>query len=107
MKFRGGDKSGAQLANIDPFGEVHPNQFWWDYSCGNVKLKKFSEIWLNNEFLAKLRNKTTFLRGRCGKCAYKHVCGGFRLRALRAGDLWGVDPSCYLSDEEIAKNVFE
>ena len=106
LKFRGGDKSGAQLANIDPFGEVHPNQFWWDYSCGNVKLKKFSDIWLNNEFLAKLRNKTTFLRGRCGKCAYKHVCGGFRLRALRAGDLWGDDPSCYLSDEEIAKNVF-
>ena len=109
LKFRGGDRSGAQLANIDMHGNVHPNQFWWDHICGNVRNEKFSEIWLNpkDELLIKLRNKLEYLRGRCGKCAYKHVCGGFRLRALRAGDLWGNDPDCYLTDEEIEKNVFE
>ncbi len=103
LKFRGGDKSGAQLANIDMHGDVHPNQFWWDHTCGNVRREKFSEIWLNpkDELLIKLRNKLNHLRGKCGRCAYKDVCGGFRLRALRAGDLWGNDPDCYLTEEEI------
>ena len=108
LKYRGGDKSGSQLVNIDMFGDVHPNQFWWDYTIGNVREKKFSEIWFeSNGLIEKLRNKVVHLRGRCGSCAYKDVCGGFRLRALRYGDLWGLDPSCYLTDEEIAKNVFE
>ncbi|ADB57396.1 Radical SAM domain protein [Archaeoglobus profundus DSM 5631] len=106
LKYRGGDRSGRNLVNIDPFGEVHPNQFWWDYSCGNVKERNFKDIWFNDPLLNELRGKW-ILKGRCGRCAYKSVCGGFRLRAMRAGDLWGEDPSCYLKDDEIAKNVFE
>jgi radical SAM protein with 4Fe4S-binding SPASM domain len=103
LKYRGGDNSGKRIADVDMFGNVHPNQFWWDYSLGNIRRQKFSEIWLNSkdELLIKLRNKTAYLRGRCGKCKFKELCGGFRLRALRAGDLWGNDPDCYLSDEEI------
>lgn len=103
LKYRGGDNSGKRIACVDVIGNVHPNQFWWDYSVGNVRQKLFSELWLNpeDELLLKLRNKTAYLRGRCGKCKFKEVCGGFRLRALRAGDLWGDDPDCYLTDEEI------
>jgi len=107
LKFRGGDASGAQLANIDMHGNVHPNQFWWDHTCGNVREEKFSEIWLNpkDDLLIKLRNKLSYLRGRCGRCAHKEICGGFRLRALRAGDLWGDDPDCYLTDEELKQKI--
>jgi len=101
LKYRGGDKSGAQLINIDMYGNVHPNQFWWDYICGNVRNEKFKVIWHKDELLIKLRNKIKYLRGKCGKCKYKEVCGGFRLRALRAGDLWGSDPSCYLKEDEL------
>jgi radical SAM protein with 4Fe4S-binding SPASM domain len=103
LKYRGGDNSGYRLADVDMFGNVHPNQFWWDYTIGNIREKKFSELWLNpeDETIIKLREKTKHLRGRCGKCQFKEVCGGFRLRALRAGDLWGDEPDCYLTDEEI------
>ncbi len=104
LKYRGGDNSGYRIADIDMFGNVHPNQFWWDYTVGNVREEKFSEIWLNpkDELLIKLREKHKHIRGRrCGNCVYKTYCGGFRLRALRSGDLWGDDPSCYLEDEEI------
>jgi radical SAM protein with 4Fe4S-binding SPASM domain len=103
LKYRGGDNSGYRLANVDMFGNVHPNQFWWDYTIGNIKEQKFSEMWLNpkDDLLIKLRNKTGYLRGRCGRCKFNEVCGGFRLRALRAGDLWGNEPDCYLTDEEI------
>ena len=39
---------------------------------------------------------------RCGACSYKAVCGGCRIRALATtGDVWGDDPQCYLTDEEI------
>lgn len=103
LKYRGGDSSGFRLSNVDMFGDVHPNQFWWDYTIGNIKERKFSDIWLNptDDLLQKLRNKTELLRGRCGKCKFKEVCGGFRLRAMRYGDLWGDEPDCYLTDEEI------
>ncbi len=105
LKYRGGDRSGRNLVNIDPFGNVHPNQFWWDYSCGNVRERSFKEIWFEDKLLKELRGRWN-LKGKCGRCAYKDVCGGFRLRALRAGDMWGGDPSCYLTEEEISKNPF-
>jgi len=103
LRYRGGDNSGKRIACVDVHGDVHPNQFWWDYTVGNVRQMLFSKLWIEteDELLIKLRNKTAYLRGRCGKCKFKDVCGGFRLRALRAGDLWGNDPDCYLTDEEI------
>ncbi|HGG65218.1 MAG TPA: heme d1 biosynthesis radical SAM protein NirJ, partial [Rhodobacteraceae bacterium] len=43
------------------------------------------------------------LKGRCGACAYKDVCGGnTRIRALQlTGDPWAEDPACYLGAKEI------
>uniref|UniRef100_A0A7C3RDE5 Radical SAM protein n=1 Tax=Archaeoglobus fulgidus TaxID=2234 RepID=A0A7C3RDE5_ARCFL len=102
LKFRGGDSSGIRLACIDHNGNVHPNQFWWDYTIGNVLREPFEKIWSGeDELLKKLREKTKYLRGKCGRCRYKEICGGFRVRAYRYGDIWGEDPSCYLSEEEI------
>ncbi len=104
LKYRGGDNSGRKIADIDMFGNVHPNQFWWDHTVGNVRERKFSDMWLNPEddLIIKLRNKSLYLRGeKCGRCKFKDVCGGFRLRAMRAGDLWGDDPDCYLTKKEI------
>ncbi len=103
LKLRGSDNSGKRIACVDAEGFIHPNQFWWDYSCGNVREIPLSEVWLSpkDELLIKLREKTKYLKDRCGKCKFKEWCGGFRLRALRAGDLWGADPSCYLRDDEI------
>ncbi|AIY90567.1 radical SAM protein [Geoglobus acetivorans] len=104
LRYRGGDSSGFRIADVDMFGNVHPNQFWFDHTVGNIRERKFSDIWLNpeDELLIKLRKKTEYIRGRkCGSCRFKSVCGGFRLRAMRFGDLWGDDPSCYLYEEEI------
>ena len=42
-------------------------------------------------------------RGRCGKCKWLDICNGnFRVRAEAiSGDVWGEEPACYLTDEEI------
>ena len=53
--------------------------------------------------LATLRQRPRPLKGRCGACAFNHVCGGnTRIRALQvSGDPWAEDPACYLSNAEI------
>jgi len=110
LRRRGGDNSGIKAGNIDPWGNVHPNQFWWDYSQGNVKENKFSDIWRNeNGIIYDLRHrKVELLKGKCATCNFKDICGGFRLRALRYnGDLWAEEPDCYLTEEEMKTEIPE
>lgn len=101
----GANSSGVGISCIDSRGEVHPDQFWTHYSLGNVRERKFSEIWSNPEdpLLGKLRRRKDFIRGRCGSCRFFEACGGaLRVRAeIATGDAWAPDPSCYLTDEEI------
>lgn len=100
----GGNSAGVGVANIDPQGGVHPDTYWSDYTVGSVKDRPFSELWTGNDpMLARLRLRPRPLKGRCGACAYRDVCGGnTRIRALQlTGDPWAEDPACYLSDVEI------
>jgi radical SAM protein with 4Fe4S-binding SPASM domain len=107
MKWNGGgaNSSGIGIANIDWLGNVHPDQFWQTAVLGNVKQHPFSEIWSDNSIplLANLRNRLPLLKGRCGACQFKEICGGsFRVRAWQVyHDPWAPDPACYLSDQEI------
>ncbi|HSG96038.1 MAG TPA: heme d1 biosynthesis radical SAM protein NirJ [Afifellaceae bacterium] len=101
----GGNASGVNIANIDNLGQVHPDTFWWHYTLGNVKERRFSDIWsdLSDPLMAGLKARPRALKGRCGACAHMDICGGnTRVRALQlTGDPWAEDPACYLSDGEI------
>lgn len=97
LRYRGGDSSGVRLACIDSDGNLHPNQFWMDYTAGNLLWQDFSKIWLNDPLFKMLREKEKYLEDKCGNCEFKKFCGGFRVRAYRYGNLWGWDPSCYIS----------
>ncbi len=101
----GGNSSGVNIANIDNLGNVHPDTMWWHYTLGNVKERKFSEIWrdVSDPIMAGLKRKPRAIGGRCGECAFFDVCGGnTRVRAMRiTGDPWAEDPGCYLTDAEI------
>ncbi len=100
----GGNSSGLGVANIDTLGRVHPDTYWSDYTIGNVKTQAFSDLWTGDDpMLAQLRRRPRPLKGRCGACAFKSVCGGnTRIRALQlTGDPWAEDPACYLSNDEI------
>jgi len=108
LKWNGGgaNGSGVTLSNIDWKGNIHPDQFWQDLTIANIRQTPFSKVWGEGKHpvLAGLRNRLPLLKGRCGTCAWKDVCGGgFRVRALRAtGDMWEADPACYMTDEEIS-----
>ncbi len=100
----GGNSSGVNISNIDNLGNVHPDTMWWNYNLGNIKEHPFSEIWtdISDPLMAGLKASPRPLRGRCGQCNYRSICGGnTRTRAFQmTGDPWWEDPGCYLSDEE-------
>ncbi|MDF0603538.1 heme d1 biosynthesis radical SAM protein NirJ [Psychromarinibacter sp. C21-152] len=100
----GGNASGLGVANIDFLGNVHPDTYWSGYTVGNVKERPFSRIWTGDDpMLATLRTRPRPLKGRCGACSLRDVCGGnTRIRALQlTGDPWAEDPACYLTGAEI------
>ena len=54
----------------------------------------FNEIWEKSEVFLTLRDFKT-LKGKCGICEYKGVCGGCRARAHYAsGDFLEEEPYC-------------
>jgi len=105
LRINKGNSSGIGFGCVDNIGEVHADQFWNNYSFGNVKKRKFSEIWLDTSdpIMKGLKNRRKLLKGKCGKCHYQDICNGnFRVRAdVVYQDPWAEDPACYLTEEEI------
>ena len=103
LEMHGGCSAGTKFANVDPQGNVHPCQFWQDYTVGNIREKPFSEIWTSDdELMIKLREKDKHVKGKCGDCSYKSLCSGCRIRARAVyDDLWAEDPACYLTQAEM------
>jgi len=105
LKRNGGNNSGVKIGAVDPAGNVHPDQFWWHYSLGNVQQRKFGEMWMDTSepLLCGLKDRKPLLKGRCAGCQYLDLCNGnLRVRAeVVRGDVWAEDPACYLTDEEI------
>ena len=105
LKINGGNSSGIRIGAVDDNGDVHPDQFWRNYSPGNVLKRKFGDIWMDmsQPILKGLKNRKPLLKGRCARCRYLDLCNGnLRVRAEAVyGDIWAEDPACYLSDREI------
>lgn len=105
LRWNGGNQSGVAVASVDPRGLVHPDQFSWSVTVGDVRRQRFAEIWHDgNPALARYRVAPRPLTGRCRSCAHLALCnGGLRVRAESAtGDPLAPDPACYLSEEEVA-----
>ena len=106
LALNGGNSSGEGIACISWDGTVYPDQFWRNHPVGNVLETPFSEIWGNpppGSLLDLLRHKKEHVKGRCRACRWLDLCGGnFRARGEAVtGDIWGEDPTCYLTDDEI------
>lgn len=105
LKRNGGNNSGIRIGAVDDQGNVHPDQFWWHYSLGNVRQRYFSDIWTDTSdpLMKGLKDRRGLLKGRCNQCQYLNLCNGnLRVRAEAVfGDIWAEDPACYLSNEEI------
>ena len=105
LQMNGGNSSGNGIGCVSWDGEVYADQFWREHSLGNILHRPFSQIWSDktDPFITKLKDKKKYVKGKCSNCKWLDICGGnFRARGESvSGDIWGVDPACYLTDKEI------
>ncbi|MFH0775178.1 MAG: radical SAM protein [bacterium] len=92
VRFSQGCLAGISYCCILPEGDVYPCPYL-PVKCGNIREKRFSEIWKESEVFNKLRNQN--YGGKCGVCEYKKVCGGCRASSFQySGDYQSSDPWC-------------
>ncbi len=84
---------GTGFCFISHQGIVQPCGFL-DVNCGDITQASFANIWNRSDIFLSLRNFDE-LKGKCGACEFKKVCGGCRARAYEAtGDFLAEEPLC-------------
>ena len=85
--------AGVGFCFVSHVGQVQPCGYF-DKSAGDVHRQPFGEIWHTSPLFADLRDLEG-LKGKCGACEYKRVCGGCRARAYECtGDYMAAEPYC-------------
>lgn len=93
MRAARGVGDGRGFVFISHIGDVCPSGFL-PLSAGNVKEQHLARVYQDSWLFQKLR-ETDALKGKCGRCEYRRICGGSRARAYAVGgDLMGADPFC-------------
>lgn len=73
--------------------------------AGNTREESFQKIWADAPLFRQLRDLTN-LKGKCGICEYKKVCGGCRARAYEdSGDYLEAEPNCLYQPKRKDINV--
>lgn len=95
-----GVNDGRGFCFISHVGDVCPSGFL-PLSAGNVREQSVVEVYRHSALFRDLRDPAA-LKGRCGRCEFREVCGGSRARAYAlTGDYLAEDPSCaYRPGEE-------
>jgi len=65
-----------------------------DVEAGNIRNNSFKQIWQQSPLFNELRDLSN-IKGKCGDCEYKNICGGCRARAYEStGDYLEAEPFC-------------
>ncbi|MBX5476973.1 MAG: radical SAM protein [Clostridia bacterium] len=84
---------GKGFCFISHTGEVMPSGFL-PVSAGNVRRQSLASLYRDSELFRSLRDPNQ-LRGKCGRCPFREVCGGSRARAYAmTGDYLAAEPTC-------------
>jgi radical SAM protein len=88
-----GINDGKGFVFISHTGEIFPSGFL-PVSAGNVRRDRLEDVYRNSPLFRALRDSGQ-LKGKCGVCEYRNLCGGSRSRAYAlSGDWLGEDPRC-------------
>lgn len=88
-----GVNEGKGFVFISHIGDVFPSGFL-PLKAGNVKNGSLREIYRSSELFVSLRDNGK-LKGKCGRCEFRDLCGGSRARAWSmTGDVFESDPLC-------------
>ena len=88
-----GVNDGKGFVFINHRGEVYPSRFL-PLSGGNITIQPLAEVYCDSPLFVSLRDSSK-LKGKCGRCPVRTVCGGSRARAYAmTGDLFAEEPCC-------------
>jgi radical SAM protein with 4Fe4S-binding SPASM domain len=81
------------LVYISHTGEVSISPFM-PLTAGNIRYQSLATVYRYGELFAAVRDEVN-LKGKCGRCEFRTVCGGSRARAFAmTGELFASDPLC-------------
>jgi radical SAM protein len=88
-----GVNDGNGFCFVSNVGDVYPSGFL-QIKAGNVREQSLTQIYRDSALFRSLRDPSQ-LKGKCGLCEYRAVCGGSRARAYAmTGDYLASDASC-------------
>lgn len=88
-----GINDGKGFVFVSHLGGIYPSGFLGQ-CCGNVRNTTLKQVYRYSPLLRSLRNPE-LLKGKCGRCEFRGICGGSRARAWAlTGDVLGEDPAC-------------
>ena len=88
-----GVNDGNGFLFISHVGDIQPSGFL-PLTAGNVRTDDVIEVYRHSQLFSDLRSPDK-IKGRCGICEYRDVCGGQRGRAYGiTGDYLESDPAC-------------
>jgi radical SAM protein with 4Fe4S-binding SPASM domain len=97
----------GKFMSIAENGDAIPCSYNDVYRIANIKNKPIKDIWKEmqeSSFFKKVKDKKN-LKGKCGICEYKELCGGCRSAALfYTGDILGSDPRCVYVPKSLRKD---
>lgn len=90
---RSGIVAGDGFAFVSHTGDVYPSGFLPE-SAGNVRGSNIVDVYRESPLFQRLRDRDA-LKGKCGACEFRNLCGGSRSRAFAyTGDPLESDPLC-------------
>lgn len=88
-----GVNDGKGIVFVSHQGDVQPSGFL-NLIGGNVRSESLANIYRNSPVFLRVRDYSQ-IKGKCGVCEFKNICGGSRSRAYAVtGDLMRSDPYC-------------
>jgi len=88
-----GVNDGNGFLFISHIGDIQPSGFL-PLTAGNVRTDNVIDVYRHSQLFTDLRSPDK-IKGRCGVCEYRDVCGGQRGRAYGiTGDYLESDPAC-------------
>ncbi|MFT5369546.1 MAG: radical SAM protein [Candidatus Latescibacterota bacterium] len=88
-----GVNDGQGFVFISHLGQIFPSGFM-PVSAGNVRKDSLVDVYRHSDLFVDLRDSEK-LKGKCGVCEYRTLCGGCRARAYAlTGDYLESDPAC-------------
>ena len=88
-----GVNSGNGHLFISYCGDICPSGFL-PLACGNFRADSVANVYRSHRVFMELRSPD-LLKGKCGVCEFRHICGGSRARAYAmTGDYLAEEPFC-------------